>query len=427
MEPTTKSPSHAVRWPAVFFAVMVFMSLGPASVATDSQKILTPSDPSSELAAAIRLDDCRSVATFLDPADGLPARSVRALARTPDGFLWVGTTGGLCRFDGTEFRRYPAREFPGLAADRILALFVASDGALWVGTDRGASVLRDGRFHQVVRPEDSEQVVGFFENGSGVWGAGDGLFRLAGDAFERSPLGAADGPDRSPAVNSLLPIEGGALVSTVAGLFQVQGGTVTERSPQPMFGCFRDAGGGLWVAFARIGRIAPLDDLDDQRPAPRLGKLHASVQVSDDSVYVAAAGGLHRAVGTGPGFRLERVTRRIRPRAFLLREDGGLWVGTRRRGLASLAVAEFERVPLPRRQAEQPAVGLVVPYGDGGALVASVEGREVWTYGAEGATPVADTRSLLSGVMLWGAPLPGGAVLGLDTAGLLRFDAQGTT
>ncbi|MEL6906536.1 MAG: two-component regulator propeller domain-containing protein, partial [Planctomycetota bacterium] len=92
----------------------------------------------------------------------MPARSVRALARTPDGFLWIGTTGGLCRFDGLEFRRYPAREFKGLAADRILALFVASDGALWVGTDRGASVLRDGRFLRVVRPEDSEQVVAFF-------------------------------------------------------------------------------------------------------------------------------------------------------------------------------------------------------------------------------------------------------------------------
>ncbi|MEL6429233.1 MAG: PAS domain-containing protein [Planctomycetota bacterium] len=355
----------------------------------------------------------------------MPARSVRALARTPDGFLWIGTTGGLCRFDGLEFRRYPAREFKGLAADRILALFVASDGALWVGTDRGASVLRDGRFLRVVRPEDSEQVVAFFEDESGVWGAGDGLFRLAGDVFESVPLGAVGASDRSPAVNSVLPIEEGALVSTAAGLHEVRGGTVTELCPEPAAGCFRDAGGALWVAFARAARIAPLADLDDRRPVHRLGRLYASVQTSDDTVYVAAAGGLHRAVGSGSELRLEAVTRRIRPRAFLQCEGGGLWVGTRRSGLASLAAAEFEQVPLPWRREEEPAVGLVVPYGNGGALVASVEGRDVWTYGTEGAVPVAGTRPLLSGVLSWAAPLPGGAVLGLDAAGVLRFDADG--
>src|SRR5436190_1695672 len=35
-----------------------------------------------------------------DTSDGLPQNTVSALAQTSDGFLWVGTSGGLARFDG---------------------------------------------------------------------------------------------------------------------------------------------------------------------------------------------------------------------------------------------------------------------------------------------------------------------------------------
>ena len=33
--------------------------------------------------------------------DGLPEDFAQALAQTPDGYLWIGTSGGLVRFDGT--------------------------------------------------------------------------------------------------------------------------------------------------------------------------------------------------------------------------------------------------------------------------------------------------------------------------------------
>jgi ligand-binding sensor domain-containing protein len=35
--------------------------------------------------------------------DGLPQSTVQAVARTPDGYLWVGTQEGLARFDGVRF------------------------------------------------------------------------------------------------------------------------------------------------------------------------------------------------------------------------------------------------------------------------------------------------------------------------------------
>src|ERR1017187_7560133 len=35
--------------------------------------------------------------------EGLPNNFVRAIVQTPDGYLWVGTSAGLARFDGLRF------------------------------------------------------------------------------------------------------------------------------------------------------------------------------------------------------------------------------------------------------------------------------------------------------------------------------------
>src|SRR5437016_12531 len=36
-------------------------------------------------------------------ADGLPEDFAQTITQTQDGYLWVGTSGGLVRFDGTRF------------------------------------------------------------------------------------------------------------------------------------------------------------------------------------------------------------------------------------------------------------------------------------------------------------------------------------
>ena len=70
---------------------------------------------------------------------------VTALAQTTDGYLWVGTTDGLLRFDGISFERYQPAE-GSLIATSISALMAVPDGGLWVGFNRGgASFVRNGR------------------------------------------------------------------------------------------------------------------------------------------------------------------------------------------------------------------------------------------------------------------------------------------
>jgi len=70
--------------------------------------------------------------------------SVVTLAQTTDGYLWVGTTDGLFRFDGLSFERYRPEHEP-LPSSSVTALMAVPDGGLWVGFDRGgASLLKNG-------------------------------------------------------------------------------------------------------------------------------------------------------------------------------------------------------------------------------------------------------------------------------------------
>src|SRR5512140_1584049 len=60
--------------------------------------------------------------------EGLPDNSVLSIAQTQDGYLWVGTRGGLARFDGVRFAIFDQRNQPTWSSDVINALCAARDG-----------------------------------------------------------------------------------------------------------------------------------------------------------------------------------------------------------------------------------------------------------------------------------------------------------
>ena len=69
--------------------------------------------------------------------NGLPDHAVTAMAQDHDGYLWLGTYGGLARFDGVRFTAFNSGQEPGLQSDRITSLSVDATGTLWIGHERG--------------------------------------------------------------------------------------------------------------------------------------------------------------------------------------------------------------------------------------------------------------------------------------------------
>jgi ligand-binding sensor domain-containing protein len=53
---------------------------------------------------------------------GLPQNSVRTILQTHDGYLWIGTNGGLARFDGVRFTIFDNSNQNQLRDNEIWAL-----------------------------------------------------------------------------------------------------------------------------------------------------------------------------------------------------------------------------------------------------------------------------------------------------------------
>src|SRR5450432_457624 len=122
--------------------------------------------------------------------DGLPENRIRAIRQTPDGYLWVGTSSGLARFDGVRFVVYSRFTAPSMTDDNIRALATSKDGSLWIATDGGGLLhYKDNRFQSFGLREGLTNgfVSAVMEDRKGdVWaGTNRGLFRLHGGKFER--------------------------------------------------------------------------------------------------------------------------------------------------------------------------------------------------------------------------------------------------
>ncbi len=93
------------------------------------------------------------VVTLYNERNGLSTGEANTVLQTSDGYVWIGSYGGLIRYDGTEFRNYSVER--KIASSSIRALFEDSQGRLWIGTnDAGVVVMEDDVFTQIAVPEE---------------------------------------------------------------------------------------------------------------------------------------------------------------------------------------------------------------------------------------------------------------------------------
>lgn len=86
------------------------------------------------------------VASHWDTESGLPHNSVKQLFQTRDGYLWIGTSYGLARFDGLKFTVFNKNNTPAITNNQITSMAQTADGSLWIGTASGLVRHLDGKF-----------------------------------------------------------------------------------------------------------------------------------------------------------------------------------------------------------------------------------------------------------------------------------------
>jgi ligand-binding sensor domain-containing protein/signal transduction histidine kinase len=119
---------------------------------------------------------------------GLPDNRVYAITQTQDGYLWVGTSAGLARFDGAQFVVFNRANTPDMGNEACLKIMQDGTGALWVGTEGGVLLQRRAtgafRLYQTEKGPDSRQLRLLTAGREGVWAQSvDGvlLYHLASD------------------------------------------------------------------------------------------------------------------------------------------------------------------------------------------------------------------------------------------------------
>jgi len=70
--------------------------------------------------------------------DGLAQSQIQAICQDKDGYVWIGTLGGLSKFDGINFENFSTDD--GLLNNQIDAVYNDSKGRIWLGTQGGVTV-----------------------------------------------------------------------------------------------------------------------------------------------------------------------------------------------------------------------------------------------------------------------------------------------
>jgi signal transduction histidine kinase/ligand-binding sensor domain-containing protein len=101
--------------------------------------------------------------------DGTFAGAPTSLAQTKDGYLWIGTRGGLYRFDGVHFQLFAPQVEEPVRSARIISLLSDREGSLWIGTGYDLERWREGVLTHF--PEERGANAGYF---IGIYQAHDG-------------------------------------------------------------------------------------------------------------------------------------------------------------------------------------------------------------------------------------------------------------
>jgi len=73
--------------------------------------------------------------------DGLSNNSVQCILQDKSGIIWIGTNGGLNRYDGSSLHQYSILSQPALTNSVITALQQDEKGLIWIGTEHGLNIL----------------------------------------------------------------------------------------------------------------------------------------------------------------------------------------------------------------------------------------------------------------------------------------------
>jgi diguanylate cyclase (GGDEF)-like protein/PAS domain S-box-containing protein len=291
---------------------------------------------------------------------GLAQNTVNALAQDPQGFIWVGTQGGLHRYDGQRYvpYRHDPRDPASLPDSYVTALALEGERALWVGSYSQYVArldLASGRIRRYAATGDGQaqrQVMALLPRAGKLWvGTVAGLEWLDPETGARDTVLRLDSRllRSAPAQTLLAGRDGDIWYASAAGLYRIgtRGGVERIGPAQGIRSLAKDHRGQLWVGRAdglhrlhsdgrSLVRAWPTEAGDDAPP-----EIRAIIETPDHFLWLSTYGrGLARfnpASGHATLVREEAGLMAGLPEdtinALLVDRGGMLWLGGQFRGV----------------------------------------------------------------------------------------------
>ncbi len=357
--------------------------------------------------------------------DGLKYAQAFAVVQTSSGFVWVGTSYGVSRYDGREFANLTRSD--GLPHDSVTAIGDGRDGTVWLVTQEGlarvaAEAGPDGEPRVLPLPRAlvplARGIRLVLPTPGGLWLLSrDGLRRLRGDRLEPVPLPPGFAPERvvslGPGADDSVWLAGGGALARAGG---AAAGIVRV---DPVLGepvCAVESGGEIVVvAKEGTGRLSGGSVLPDPSWGLPPGLDPESAVAAGDAIVVTtAASGLAVLRRGAPPIRLG--SREGLPsdavNGACVDSDGLIWAATEA-GLVKVFDLSVRSFP-----AHPPEIGPAV------YAVAPVGSDDAWLGHSEGLSRLRGGRAeRVEGVTtsVWSVlPLPGGDVLAATRHGLVH-------
>lgn len=217
--------------------------------------------------------------TMWGAQQGAPG-DIGTMTQTRDGWLWLGTSRGLYRFDGVRFEKFAPESGPPLLSAGISNVWAADNGDLWIGYHAdGMSILHDGRLRHIAgmgkdSPIGATYLMEMDRDGSMWVATTKGLRHYIGGKWEI--IGPASGFPGPNADSIFIDHDGRLWVSNDKRIYQLDRGTgrfIDSGIDATADDLAESSDGRLWLGEKGTWRVLPAPPTG-RTPLPSSFHLH---------------------------------------------------------------------------------------------------------------------------------------------------------
>src|SRR5690606_31786021 len=291
----------------------------------------------------------------LNVENGLIQSQVRTIAQDKYGYLWIGTLGGLSRYDGSGFTSFTVRD--GLLDNEILTVKTDPKGQIWIGGRKGLSMYDGNQFRHIHFPGSTNHRNGIpvteihiIDEHTSVCIAGNQVYYIRDSSAVQLVL-----PDASLKTNAIFPDQDTLWVAGNDGHLYKHYQQQWEKIPLPQIPSghnllisqiFKNSKGRIWLATS--GGLFYVNNQTIQTlPLPQhiLYRFPAVLSITEDYqgfLWAGMASGVLCLTDSTMSFFHKRNG--LSDNAFpdmLTDKEGSVWMATDGHGLFRFSGSQF--------------------------------------------------------------------------------------